>query len=164
MSDFLCQVKLFGHILADERCCCSPWMLDEHVCVCVCSVAFFIKHVLSVSYFFERVCFTAGSDSLCSQHTNLFNSHGACVTDRGEAFTARSTDQPLKQALRLQQRSGAKPSLHSPHQASCLFSEALEETLNRTYQIQTVARLCYFTHKPPLNSASFSLIVFLLLW
>ncbi len=72
--------------------------------------------------------------------------------------------QPLKQAPGLRQRLGPKPSLHSPHQPSCLFSEALEETLDRAYQIQTVARLCYFTHRPPLNSASFSVIVFFLAW
>lgn len=70
--------------------------------------------------------------------------------------------QPLKQAPGLQRRSGPKPRLHSPHQPGCLFSEALEETLDKAYQIQTVARLCYFTHRPPLNSASFSVIVFFL--
>lgn len=70
--------------------------------------------------------------------------------------------QPLKQAPGLLQRLRPKPRLHSPHQPSCLFSEALEETLDKAYQIQTVARLCYFTHRPPLNSASFSVIVFFL--
>lgn len=70
--------------------------------------------------------------------------------------------QPLKQAPRLRQRLGPKPRLHSPHQSSCLFSEALEETLDKAYQIQTVARLCYSTHRPPLKSASFSVIVFFL--
>lgn len=122
-----------------------------HLCVCVFVPAPPEYH------FCQSVCVPAGSDS---QHTNLFNSLGAWATDGGPYLSWLL--QPLKQAPGLLQRLGPKPRLHSPHQPSCLFSEALEETLDKAYQIQTVARLCYFTHRPPLNSASFSVIVFFL--
>lgn len=135
-------------------------MLLSFLCFrCICMYMYFCWRVLPVSRFCERVCVPAGSDS---KHTNLFNSLGAWATDG--ALCCSWSFQPLKQAPGLQPRLRPKPSFHSPHQPSCLFSEALEETLDEAYQIQTVARLCYFTHRPLLNWASFSVIVFFLAW
>lgn len=112
--------------------------------------------------------YTVSARARVSQQVQTANTltcltHSAPEPLMGALYCSRLV-QPLKQAPGLRQRLGPKPSLHSPHQPSCLFSEALEETLDRAYQIQTVARLCYFTHRPPLNSASFSVIVFFLAW
>lgn len=128
--------------------------LHAHVFLCVCVYVC----VLPVYHFCERVCV---SQQVQTVNTLTCLTHSAPEPLMGGLYCSWLV-QPLKQAPGLQQRLGPKPRLHSPHQPSCLFSEALEETLDKAYQIQTVARLCYFTHRPPLNSASFSVIVFFL--
>lgn len=137
------------------------WGCCSYFCVCCIS---------SDMYFYVYVSCQApvSAGERASQQVQTANTltcltHSAPEPLMGALYRSRLV-QPLKQAPGLQQRLGPKPSLHSPHKPSCLFSEALEETLDRAYQIQTVARLCYFTHRAPLNSASFSVIVFFLAW
>lgn len=124
------------------------------VCVRVCPD--------SISFLQECVCACV----FVSQQVQMANTL-TCLTHPAPepltgALRCSRPVQPLKQAPGLRQRLGPEPRLHSPRQPGCLFSEALEETLDKAYQIQTVARLCCSTHWPPLSSASFSVIVFFL--
>lgn len=138
-----------------ERCSCSSVCLVS-ACTCI-SLCVCVSCQCTISAR-ERVCV---SQQVQTVNTLTCLTHSAPEPLMGGLYCSWLV-QPLKQAPGLQQRLGPKPRLHSPHQPSCLFSEALEETLDKAYQIQTVARLCYFTHRPPLNSASFSVIVFFL--
>ena len=84
-------------------------------------------------------------------HTNPFNQPGAWTNDGGPR-PLPSALTPKKQARRASEAVGRpRPSSHSPLRPCCLFSEALEETLDGAYQIQTVTLLCYSTHKSPLS-------------
>lgn len=137
------------------------WGCCSYFCVCCISLyMYFHVYVSCLAPVSAREC---ASQQVQTANTLTCLTHSAPEPLMGALPRSRPV-QPLKQAPGLQQRLGPKPSLHSPHKPSCLFSEALEETLDRAYQIQTVARLCYFTHRAPLNSASFSVIVFFLAW
>lgn len=142
------QLGALGSLLLFLCLCCICMYM--YFCVCVC---------VSCQYTVSMCV----SQQVQTANTVTCLTHSAPEPLMGALYCSWLV-QPLKQAPGLRQRLGPKPSLHSPHQPSCLFSEALEETLDRAYQIQTVARLCYFTHRPPLNSASFSVIVFFLAW
>lgn len=139
-----------------KRCCSTVCQAESsHIAACMYACVC----VPPAFDFCERACVMAGSDG----HTLTRLTHLAPMPLMGAPYWSRLV-RPLKQASVPQQRLGPKPSFHSTHRPRCLFSEALEETLDGAYQIQTVARLCYFTHRPPLNSASFSVIVFFLAW